>query len=358
MILTPEIIKRYKTFWAHEDTDRPILNITVRDKNAVWDIETPKTAKERWENLEYRYAASIHGHKASKGFGEHVPHDWVNFGPGCLAAMIGSDYLPLDTTIWFGEEITFLKNWDNLKNVCLRDDSPMYNLVANMTQLLLDRNDGSYLVGMSDLGGNLDILASLRNTMVLLMDVNDNPELVLKAVGIIDELWMAYYKKIREMMRASGQYGHTTWLGLWCETSYFPLQCDFGAMISPDDFSKFAMPSLKRISDFLDHSIFHLDGPGMICHLDQLLSMDRLDGIQWVEGAGNPPPYDECWFPMYEKIQAAGKALVLTQMWSAEKVLEMCRNFSPKGFYMGIEVDSAEEAEELLVKATELSRGR
>jgi len=94
----------------------------------------------------------------------------------------------------------------------------------------------------------------------------------------------------------------------------------------------------------------------MICHLDQLLAMDRLDGIQWVVGAGNPGPVDERWYPMYEKIQAAGKVLMLAGMGTAENALEICRHFSPKGLHMDVEVGSEEEAQELIAKATELSK--
>ena len=48
-----------------------------------------------------------------------------------------------------------------------------------MTRLLAESNDGSYITGISDLGGNLDILASLRNTQELLTDLYDNPDMVI-----------------------------------------------------------------------------------------------------------------------------------------------------------------------------------
>jgi len=350
-VLTTEILKRYEQFWNHQDTDRPILSLYVHNKNTNWSAFTPSSPRDLWENLEARHARLSYSTKNVKCYGEAMPSDFVNFGPGCLAAMIGSDYLPMPNTIWFGEEITLLEDWANLKEVYLREDSPMYKLSTNLTKLFLEKNDGSYLVGITDLGGSLDILASLRGTMSLLTDLHDNPELALKAVEIIDEIWIEVYKKLRKMI-ASYQHGHTTWLGPWCETSYYPLQCDFGAMISPDDFEKFVMPSMRRTTDFLDQSIFHLDGPGMIAHLDQLLSLERMDGIQWVPGAGSDPVTDERWFPMYEKIQAAGKLLVLHCDGSGvDKILNICKNFSPKGLWLTAHFDSEEEAEEIIAKA-------
>ena len=344
-----ETLARYKAFWAHEETDRPILYITVPDRNAAWNENAPKTPFDRWENLEAKYAWSRFNMKHTAYYGEAMPQDWVNFGPGCLAAMMGSDYITDANTVWFGEGFTFFKDWNNLNDLRLLEDSPMYKLVEDYTRLLTERNDGSYITGISDLGGNLDILASLRNTEDLLMDLYDHPDEVLRAVEIIDDAWIEVYTKLRGIIKDSGQHGHIAWLGPWCESTYYPLQCDFAAMISPDDFNRFVMPSLKRISEFLDHSIFHLDGPGQIAHLDQILSLPKVDGIQWVPGDGNAPVWDEKWYPIYEKVQAAGKVLILHGFYSTyEHILSLCREFSPKGLWLSVELDSKEQAEELL----------
>ncbi|MDR2569524.1 MAG: hypothetical protein LBD23_04395 [Oscillospiraceae bacterium] len=344
-----DIIERYNAFWAHEDTDRPILNISVRDESVSWDGHAPISAQEKWENLEARYAASRLGMKSIKRFGDAIVHDWVNFGPGCLAAMMGSNYVTKEDTVWFGVGEYFFKDYSNIDDLRLLSDTPMYKMVTDMTKMLTERNDGSYMVGISDLGGNLDILASLRNTQDLLADLYDEPDMVIKAVEIIDTAWIEYYSMLRGIIKESGQNGHTTWLGPWCETTYYPLQCDFAYMISPHDFERFVMPSLKRISEFLDHSIFHLDGPGQIVHLDHLLSLPSLDGIQWVPGDGNPPVYDEKWFPMYEKIQAAGKCLVLHGIGSVDDALKICNNLSHKGLWLDIHLKSEAEAEKLLL---------
>jgi len=348
--MNKDITGRYETFWAHEDTDRPMLNILVEDKKAIWEDNAPDTPYNRWENLEARYARSRFAMENTKIFGDAIYSDWVNFGPGCLAAMMGSNYIPDFNTIWFGRDEFYLTDWSKLENLRLLTDSPMYKMVTEMTRILIERNDGSYTVGVSDLGGNLDILASLRSTWSLLTDLRDDPEMVLRAVELIDEAWVECYSTLRGMIKNSGQSGHTTWLGPWCETAYYPLQCDFAAMISPEDFAHFVMPSLRRTSDFLEHSIFHLDGPEQIVHLDQLLSVPRIDGIQWVPGDGKPPVWDKVWFPMYEKIQAAGKCLVLHGFNNVEDVLHVCKNLSPKGLWLYIWLSSEAEAEELLKK--------
>lgn len=350
------IIKRYQAFWEHEAADRPILFITVPDKAAPWEEQRPANLYDQWENPEARYDRLRFTLAHTGYYGEAMPQDWVNFGPGCLAAMMGSDYIFKADTVWFGEGATFIRDWSGAQNLSLLDGSAMYRMVMETTRLLTERSGGDYLTGISDLGGNLDVLASLRDTQDLLTDLIDAPEAVLRATEQIDEVWKVVYTKLRGMLKASGQHGHVTWLGPWCDTTYYPLQCDFSAMISPDDFARFVMPSLRRISAFLDHSIYHLDGPGQIAHLDHLLSLPRLDGIQWVPGDGNAPVWDESWFPLYEKIQKAGKALVLHGMQNAGQVLMICKNFSARGLWMSVMMDSREEAEALPAKAAEISR--
>jgi hypothetical protein len=60
----------------------------------------------------------------------------------------------------------------------------------------------------------------------------------------------------------------------------------------------------------MDYAFYHLDGKGQIPHLDLLLSLPRLRGIQWVPGDGNPPP--EHWLPLLKRIRDGGKLCQVT----------------------------------------------
>ena len=65
----------------------------------------------------------------------------------------------------------------------------------------------------------------------------------------------------------------------------------FRRMITgPEMFERFVLPDLAACCDRLDHAFYHLDGKGELPHLDLLLSIDGLRGIQWIPGAGQPPP--------------------------------------------------------------------
>ena len=108
------------------------------------------------------------------------------------------------------------------------------------------------------------------------------------------------------------QGGMTSWIPLWSDQIFFPLQCDYSAMISPQMFGEFVLPDLKEQTEYMDRSIYHLDGAGEFPHLEQILSLPRLNALQWAPGAGKPGGGDPCWFDFYRKVQAAGKSLLIT----------------------------------------------
>jgi hypothetical protein len=107
------------------------------------------------------------------------------------------------------------------------------------------------------------------------------------------------------------------------------------------------LPGLIEECKFYDRSIYHLDGPGALKHLDSILSIPKLNAVQWVPGAGNGG--FERWIPVYQKIQAAGKGIQLAtvSLKNLELVFETLR---PEGvWFSGIEgVHDRETAEAVL----------
>ena len=82
---------------------------------------------------------------------------------------------------------------------------------------------------------------------------------------------------------------------------------DFCYMISPAMFDRFVKPELAATCRRLKHAFYHLDGPGELAHLDSLLEIPELKGVQWVPGAGQPDITH--WPEVYRKIAKAGKLI-------------------------------------------------
>ena len=348
--MTGEILNRYHSFWNYEKTNRPILHITVPQyiNTEGWDEIKPKSLEDEWENVEARYSLFRYQIEHSSYFAEGFPTERAFMGSVCLAGMIGCDYQYMPQTVWFGLKDPIIKDWSDFESISINKKSPMFQLVENIYNKFGKYLDGKYHLGMTDLGGNLDILCPLRGTEELLLDLIYNPDDVIKAVEKTDQLFEEAYDHFYSIITAHGQHGMSSWMGIWCDDRYFPLQCDFAAMISPDHFHRFVMPSLTRACNYLDNSMFHLDGPAMIPHVDHLLSIERLNGIQWTPGDGQPPIWDDKWFGLYNKIQSANKNLALLYINGAENVLKLCDVLSPRGLIIHAILDTEEEAREII----------
>ncbi len=70
------------------------------------------------------------------------------------------------------------------------------------------------------------------------------------------------------------------------EAMHIP-SCDLGAMISNAMFRGFALPMIREEVKRFRHNIFHLDGRGVAVHLHDILAIEEVQAIQWVQGAGS-----------------------------------------------------------------------
>jgi hypothetical protein len=242
--------------------------------------------------------------EATRYYGDAFPAWWMNFGPGIAAGFLGANVHSVaepSETVWFTPaEPTTLKEL----TVAHDPDNAWWQRVQALTRAAVDRWDGFVAIGHTDLGGNLDVLASLRDTQALALDLIDCPEEVDRLVPAIAQLWIRYYNELDALIRPACR-GTTCWTPLWSPGKTYMLQCDFSYMISPAMFERFVMPDLVACCDMLDHGFYHLDGKGEIPHLDMLLSIERLRGIQWIPGDGQPEPHE--WLPLLKRIRDGGK---------------------------------------------------
>ena len=85
----------------------------------------------------------------------------------------------------------------------------------------------------------------------------------------------------------------------------------------------------------MDYAIYHLDGPGQLAHLDDLVAEPSITGIQWVPGAGAEPSDNDKWMPVYKKIQAAGKNIIVDNPGETpNSASHLYKKLDPKGLIM------------------------
>jgi len=120
---------------------------------------------------------------------------------------------------------------------------------------------------------------------------------------------------------------------VWGPGKTAKVQCDACAMFSPEMFRDFVVPSLKEQCEWLDYSLFHLDGTQCIVHLDELLKIDVLDAIEWTPQSGIENGFHERWFPLYKRILDAGKSVQVIG-WPMEGIEKILKAIGSKGVYI------------------------
>ena len=259
--------------------------------------------------------------------GDAWPKWWPNFGPGIMAGFVGARVRSVPETVWF-EPSGALPPIDDVQ--ITRDEGNVWwQRIADLTAAAVARWGDRVSVAHTDLGGNLDILASLRTTEGILYDLSDSPEAVDRLTSTLTGIWLECYDEMDALIRPTCP-GSSAWAPIWSKGTNYMLQSDLAYMISPDMFERFVVPDLVACCDHLDHGFYHLDGPGQIPHVNLLLSIPRLAGIQWIPGDGNPTP--DRWPDLLRRIISGGK---LCQVYvSAEGALRIVRELGGKGFML------------------------
>ena len=349
-----EMQARMRAWFAHEEMDRPIIQVTAPRAEAL-----DRPAWSGWtlvRNLERPdYALDLYEAYCRDTYfgGEAFPNLWINLGPGIPAAYLGRDPQIAENTVWFeGREPM---PWDEILAKRLEPDQSWWRITQELTARASRRGQGKYFASVTDLNGVHNILGSLRGTQRLLVDYLDSPELVKQASSLITDIWLQCFDELVGITQEQ-QEGSSSWMGIWFPGIGSDVQSDFSAMLSPAMFEEFILPDLQRQCQHVEQSIFHWDGPGQIPHLDLLLGIPELNGIQWVPGAGGPDTGSPKWFPLYRRIRDADKLLVLQGMDACE-VEGVVREFGPNGLLITTSCATEGEARDLLASVPNWCRG-
>jgi len=300
------VSRRYRLWWDRQ-ADGPLVCF----KRCKPPAECKPTRYEGWDCrygldtpaeqvIEEFYAAEVENKEC---YGDAFVSYWPNFGPGMLAVLLGSEGRIEPGTVWFGRiegaDVDTLRIEADFEHPWWRR---VEELIVTACQLLPEW----IAVGFTDIGGNLDIAASLLGTEQLLVDMGEKPDAVRRIVDAITGVWQAAYARLYELIRRH-RPGTTAWAQLWAPGKTYMLQSDFAYMISPQMFDAFVAPDLRSCCRMLDYAFYHLDGAGQIPHVEHLLGIEKLRGIQWIPGAGQPQ--GASWPDLLRRIVASGRLI-------------------------------------------------
>lgn len=307
---------------------KPMQYPPAKDPYQYW--ADPEYVVGRWEE----YFASTYF------LGDAFPCLFVNLGPSIASVYLGCPLVLQNDTTW---QEPIIKDVEGLLTLHFDQQNEWWQRTLEIISLACQRSQGEYIVSFTDLGGISDILSHLRGPAQLCVDMLEHPDIIRKAGEWVADFWLKLYEEQYEILKRY-QEGTCGWLPVWAPGKSYPLQEDFSCMISPEMFRGFFLPHLKRQTEFLAYSLYHLDGPGAIKHLASLLGLPRLHAIQWVPGAGAPPMRE--WIPLLKRIQGAKRGLVLDI--TPEEVEPLLSALDLRGLCLRTWCSSKEEGEELL----------
>jgi len=349
-----KVRQRYEAWWAGETLERPIVQVTAPKAGPEPQDVPPSDPDELLEwftnpeiaipRIERTVARTYWG-------GDAFPLAFpLSPGlPAIEAAYLGCPYrvVPGSNTGWAGAVI---EDWSTRAAIEVDPDNWWWRTTQELLTRGAEEGEGKYIVGIPDIQGGGEIVALMRGTERLAVDLVDCPDNVKQACAEEIQAWRVYYEASFDIIHRY-QTGYADWIGIWSDTPYVSVENDFSTMISPAMFEEFFVPALRLQTEWVGRTIFHLDGPGAIRHLDSLLALPELDGIQWVPGAGAESMIE--WLDLLKHIQAGGKRLQLgVRPW---EVVPLLTELDPATVVLSTSCSSVDEANRLLDEVSLMS---
>jgi hypothetical protein len=298
--------QRFEAWWQGEVLDRPPVTLSVRPRREYSGPQkSHATQRERWLDAEFQVETAVARLACAEFAGDTMPIFMPNIGPEITATLYGCELDFSETTSWSRPVVSDIGEWERIAAAPPDWENDYWRAIERMTDYALEICDGRFLVGITDLHGNYDILVALRDPQELCLDLMDDPELVRRAGAQVSRAYVAALERLYRKIAARG-CGATTWLPMYHPGPAYVPSCDFWCMVSDDIARDLILPDIVEEMRPLERSIFHLDGPQALRHLDLLLDLPQLDAVQWVYGAGCGPAAR--WMDVYRRIQKAGKS--------------------------------------------------
>jgi len=339
-------LARQDAFWRREVIGRPVACITLPRPNPDYPWPAPKqwaTVRDRWMDAEYVAESALAGVMNTQYLGDALPQAWPNLGPEVFSAFFGCEMAYTETTSW---SIPCLKDWSQVGALRFSEDSVYWKKIIEMMDALMAVGKGRFYTGITDLHGGGDAIAAFRDPLQLNVDLVESRREVKALLERVTDTFLRVYDYYHEKLRAAG-HAISAFPGIVSSKKWYVPSNDFSCMISKEMFDEVFLPGIARECRHLEATIYHLDGPGALQHLDSLLGIEELNAMQWVYGEGHGRASD--WIPLYRRCQAAGKGLQISV--GLDELDLFMEHLRPEGLWLGLYgVRDAAQAQAVLKK--------
>ncbi|MCC6698794.1 MAG: hypothetical protein IT365_24430 [Candidatus Hydrogenedentes bacterium] len=348
-------LRRNEAFWQGELEESPLMWIVVPNARQGPALPEPEREDELWTDVNYVIVSTESNLSRTHYAGDALPvfNPWL--GPDQFAAWLGADMTikPKENTSWIRP---FIEDWDKHRELTISPQNRWWRIYLDTLRASVEAGKGKWVTGYPDLHSGIDALSAIRGPERLSMDLVERPEAVHRAMCQMTDLWKCVVDTVSNIILPAGQ-GTSNWTMGWSERRFLCIgQNDFTCMIGPEMFEEFCLRDNVECCNDADYSLYHLDGPDAARHLPKILGIDSLTAVQWIQGAGNPPPSK--WLHLLQMIQRAGKSVQVYYGPShgddADLFQEMeilCRELDPTRLFIWAILADVEEAEALVKHA-------
>ncbi len=345
-------LQRNQAFWKGELEEGPLMWVTAPGARPSRSVPEPATEEELWTHVDYVIAAAESALSGTYYAGDALPVFCPWLGPDQFAGWLGADLLlqPRQSTSW---SKPFVRDWDEHPELRIDPDNRWWRLYLQLLRESVRAGRGRWVTGYPDLHSGIDALRAVRGAEQLAEDMVTRPAAIHRAMRQVTDLWKYVVDAVSAILLPGGQ-GTSNWTMGWSSDRFLCIgQNDYSCMIGTPMFKEFCWQDNFECCAHVDHTLYHLDGPGALRHLPLLLRLERLDCIQWIQGAGQPLPSK--WVPLLQRIQAGGKSV---QVYYGEghggdadlkhEIDVLARTLDATRLFIWATVDSAERAEDIV----------
>ena len=342
--------ERYLNWWHGEYIGRAGMWVTApKDSQpGTPPPQEPADPVRRWTDLDYIAALNDYQHRSTHFGGEALPV-WTTGYPGHISipAFLGCP-CQLDHNTGWWDPILLDRDW-RPEDLRLNEETGWYAFGLKALERGTRESIGKSIPSIGAFGGSGDTLSALRGTERLLLDLVDRPGRVRETEKRLMDIWIAVFESFHSIVAPASHGGTTCYFNLWAPGKFYGVHNDFSYMISTAMFEDLFLPEIRRQTEFLDYTVYHVDGIGAFKHVPLLCQIDTIQAFQILPGSGQPSPlhYRE----ILETVQKAGKNLHITiAPDEVEAALDM---LSASGLFIKVKRASSETEAKKLIETTQ-----
>ncbi|MBN2256238.1 MAG: hypothetical protein JW704_00150 [Anaerolineaceae bacterium] len=341
--------KRMDAFWERELIDRPLVQIQLF-KPAEEQVRLPVsgyTSKDdEWMDAGFQAEWNLTQLSNQLFLGDTMPVAYPNLDMELMAVAYGCPIQITADGAWYCKPI--FQTAADTQSMVFNWDHPTIKKVEEITSTLLETGTGTFITSLPGTHTGVDCLAALMGPMKLAAALINEPVSVRESLKRISNDYRRLFNCFFQKYIKAGQ-PITTWIPLVSDDKFDVIANDFSIMVSDTMYRDLFLEDVIQYCRFLDRSFYHIDGLGALRHLDAILEIGGVNGVQFA-----PPPgqADFCrWVPVYRRIQMARKCVQVNC--DITDIDEVMNCLDPAGLYLVVHGVSDEEAAEALIRRLE-----